>query len=91
MVESYFKGDGGSHPEDRILEKESVLMILPSVSMERKEGAQGCRGGRVRAETGRQSLLDRGDLPHLFDLCHLVKLQEVVGVVLDDQHVVLLS
>lgn len=30
-----------SHPEDRILEKESVLMILPSTSMERKEGAQG--------------------------------------------------
>lgn len=32
----------GSHPEDRILEKESVLMILPSTSMERREGAHGC-------------------------------------------------
>lgn len=31
-----------AHPEDKILEKESVLMILPSVSMERKVGAHGC-------------------------------------------------
>ena len=37
------KINSGSHPEDRILEKESILMILPSTSMERKEGAQGCQ------------------------------------------------
>lgn len=32
-----------THPEDRILEKESVLMILPSTSMERNVGDHGCR------------------------------------------------
>lgn len=35
--------DSDTHPEDRILEKESVLMILPSTSMERKVGAHGCQ------------------------------------------------
>lgn len=35
------KINSGSHPEDRILEKESILMTLLSTSMERKEGAHG--------------------------------------------------
>lgn len=35
-----------AHPEERILEKESVLMILPSMSIERKVGAHGCRPKR---------------------------------------------
>lgn len=40
-----------AHPEDRILEKESILMILPSTSMERKEGAHGCQKAGQNTET----------------------------------------
>lgn len=36
------KNQSDAHPDDRILEKESVRMILPSTSMDRKVGAHGC-------------------------------------------------
>lgn len=59
-----------SHPEDRILEKESVLMILPSTSMERKEGAHGYQKHRDLYQTpkfSRHCLIKKGEAPYFHD------------------------
>lgn len=65
-------------------------MILPSTSMERKEGAHGCQKHRDQTpKFSFQCLMKkkRG----VRSLLYLVKLQEVVRVILDDEHVVLLG
>lgn len=83
--------DTSSHPEDRILEKESVRMILPSTSMERKEGAHGCQKHRDPYQTPKFSFQCLMKKRGVRSLLYLVKLQEVVRVILDDEHVVLLG
>lgn len=62
-------------------------MILPSVSMERKVGAHGC--WKHSTQQTRSSALVSHCRWYLGEFPHLVKLQEEVWVVLDDEHVVL--